>query len=155
VLSAGYLTSQQRKIWAMRLNGYSQAKIARELGVTRQAINKYLNIIDNKVNEALLETARVNKIDLKRVDFKRGIALGYSPEFKVRVIVSYSASNGVQLWYEHKGQCEKCEKLDKCREILLVEAKERNLKLTETETTLPPSKLADTIFIQILGRVKE
>lgn len=150
-LSMGYLTSRQKRIWHLKSKGLLQASIARRLNVTRQTVHKALNVANTKVAQALLETAKINKIRVKTVDHVNGILIGYSPEFKTTAMITFSARNGVQIWYRHEGDCENCDQLQVCRTMLLAEAEDRNIQLPENPNSMLPSKLAEILFSKIIG----
>jgi len=119
--------------------------------VSRQAIHKTLNQANERVLGALLDTAQINKLDVKKADPSKGVLVGYSPGFRSRVFVIYSAQNGVQLWYEHQGQCEGCKRLEDCTQKLLETAKEWEIDLTLEEERLPPTLLAEKLFSEVMG----
>jgi hypothetical protein len=99
----------------------------------------------------LLDTAQINKLDIKKVDPSKGVLVGYSLGFRSKVFVIYSSQNGVQLWYEHNGQCEGCKKHEDCTQKLLETAKEWEINLTKDETMLPPTLLAEKLFSEVTG----
>jgi IS30 family transposase len=150
-LSAGYLTSKQMKIWDLKRRGFLEAGIARELNVSRQTVHKAADVADNKVSQALMETAKLNKIKVKTVDPAIGILSGFSSEFKTPVIVTFSARNGVQVWFRHEGDCKNCDQLQICKETLLAETKDRNISFPENADSMLPSKLAEILFSKITG----
>jgi hypothetical protein len=114
--------------------------------VSRQAIHKTLHKANNKVHKALLDTAEVNKLDVERVNSEKGFLVGYSPGFRSRVFLTYSPKNKVQLWYEHQGQCEGCQRWGECSQKLQEIAKEWEIDLKEEESSLPPTLLAEKLF---------
>lgn len=153
-LSTAYLTLKQRQIWDLKRRGLLQTDIARRLNVTRQTINKALNIANSKVSQALLETVKINKIRIKTIDPTKGVLIGYSPEFKTDALVTFSNRNGVQIWYRHEGDCENCDQFTVCRKILLAEAEEREIQLPGNKESIIPSKLAEILFLKIVGEKK-
>jgi hypothetical protein len=150
-LSDGYLTPKQLKIWDQKRRGSLEARIARELDVTRQTVHKAANVADSKVSQALMETARLNKMKVKAVDPAIGILSGFSSEFKTPAIITFSARNGVQVWYKHEGDCANCDHLENCRKTLLAEMEERNIQPPENLESISPSKIADLLFHKITG----
>jgi len=153
-LSTGYLTSKQKHIWDLKGKGFLEANIARKLDVSRQTVHKALKIANDKVSQALQETAKLNKIRVKTVDPTNGTLVGYSPEFKTTAIITFSAKNGVQIWYRHEGDCENCDQLKACRTTLLAEAEERDIQLPENRISMLPSDLAEILFSKIIGERK-
>ena len=103
-----------------------------------------------KVEAALNHTAEANMLDVQYVDRIRGVLLGYSPSSRERVIVTFSAVNGVQTWHYQQPDCGSCEWVNRCRERLIQEAAERDVNLPEGLTSLPPSQLAHHIFSQVI-----
>ena len=150
-LSLGYLTPKQKMIWDLKSRGLQEAHIARKLNVTRQTVHKALDTANVKIGEALEEVARINKIDVETFSPERGFLKGYSNHFKTQAFITFSAKNGVQVWYKHEGDCEKCSKLETCRETLLAEAKDRNFLLLDDTSKILPSKLAEALFAKIAG----
>ena len=150
MLPRAYLTDRQLEIWRLLLRHSSKAEIGRRLGVTRQAIHDTEGIITPKVDGALQHAADANMLDVLSVNSSKGVLLGYSPSTKERVIVTFSATNGVQTWHYQQPDCGVCEWVDRCRDRLIQEAAERDVRIPEDMTGLPPSKLAHHIFSQII-----
>lgn len=150
-LSLGYLTLKQKTIWDLKSRGLQEADIARRLEVTRQTVHKAIDAANLKIGEALQETAKLNKIEIERLDPDKGYLLGYSPHFKTQAFITFSAKNGVQIWYKHEGDCEKCSQLQTCREALLAEAKDRNFLILDDTSKILPSKLAEALISKITG----
>ena len=150
-LSAGYLTARQKQIWTLQRKGLIEADIGRWLKVTRQTVHKAVNIANDKVSRALLETAQLNRIKVRSLDPTEGILIGHSPAFKTTAIITFSARNGIQVWYKAEEHCESCDQLERCREILLAEAEERGVQLPENKDWMLPSELAEVLFSNIMG----
>jgi hypothetical protein len=66
-----------------------------------------------------------------------------------------SAKNGIQVWYKHEGNCEKCKKLETCRNTLLAEARDRNFLLLDDTSKILPSKLAEALFAKLADEEDE
>jgi len=150
-----YLAPKQSVIWSLRREGMSQAEIGRQLGVQRQGINEQLHVIDEKVGRALMEAAQSNRLDMRRIDTVNGILEAYSPSYDIPVIVSFSKTNGVQVWYLYEGRCENCNRSPACLSMLKAEAEERGIKLTEEDLRLLPTKLGRKIFSKIAKSLEE
>jgi len=153
-LSTGYLTLKQKQIWNLKSKGHLEASIARRLNVTRQTVHKSLNVANTKVSQALQETAKINKLQVKTIDPTKGFLMGYSPELKTEAMITFSARNGVQIWYRHEGDCEKCDQLQTCRTTLIAEAEDRNIQFAANPHSILPSKLAEILFSKITGEPK-
>ncbi len=150
-LSSGYLTSKQRQIWNLKSRGLPEVNIARKLDVTRQTVHKALRAANTKIAQALQEAAKLNRIRIQTLDLHRGILKGYSSEFKTEAMITFSARNGVQIWYKHDGDCGNCDQLQTCRAILFAEAQDRNVQLPKDCEALQPSKLAEILFACLTG----
>ncbi len=146
MLPNAYLTERQLEIWSLRLRGISKAEIGRMLDITRQAVYDAENIMLEKVELALTHAAQSNMIEPQHIDATRGILLGYSPQTQQRVIITFSARNGVQTWHYQQPNCNICRLVSNCRNRLIDEAEERGVNLTNEERKLPPSKLAQRVF---------
>ncbi len=151
----GYLTPKQSLIWSLKSDGLSEANIARKLVITRQTVHHALNTANQKIGESLEETANINKIEIEIMDPSRGFLTGYSSHFKTQAFITFSAKNGIQIWYKHEGNCEKCNRLKACREILLEEARDRKLTLQDQAGQMLPSKLAEILFSAITREKKD
>ena len=151
----GYLTLKQRNIWSLFKKGLSQSDIANKFRISRQTVNKTLTTIRAKLSKALMEAARINRIEVRRIDPLKGILVGYSPDLNSEVVITFSAKNGIQVWYKHEGNCENCRMKEECMKILLSEAEERGIKLSEEDRSKKPSELAKILFSKILSEVHE
>ena len=146
----GYLTPKQRKYWGLRRSGLTQADISREMDVTRQTVNKTFNVVDSRVSRALLEAAQVNRVEINRVDPEKGFLLGRSPSLGMEVLVTFSDRNGILVWYRGEGGCSECSWQSSCKKKLLIEAEDRGIQLPEAVEDMKPSKLAETLFNNIM-----
>jgi DNA-binding CsgD family transcriptional regulator len=150
MLPRAYLTDRQLEVWRLRLRGLSKAEIGRRRGVSRQAVYDAEGVMLRKVEAALRHAAGANMIEVRHIDPTKGILLGYSPATKNRVIVTFSARNGVQTWHYEQPDCGACQWEDRCRNRLLAEAEERGIRVLDEERQLPPSKLAHLIFSRVI-----
>lgn len=130
------------------------SEIGQQFGITKQAVSKALKGIESRVQKALAETARAAKIDVYHVDPGLGVLLGFSRERREKVIVTFTAKNGVHIWHFHSDSCRGCEYQDDCRRLLIDEAAERNVQLSSEEKDEPPSALARTVFSKVLPGVE-
>lgn len=153
--SFGYLTNKQRRMWSLRLKGLTQAQISREMSVTRQTINKAFNSIDTKITRTLMEAADINRIDMRRLSPTEGYLYGRSSKFNTDAVITFSATNGIQIWYKGMEHCENCSEVESCRRMLLEEAEERGINLPEVAGSMRPSELADFILSKIVGEWKD
>ncbi len=145
-LPQAYLTDRQLEIWKLRFKGLKQAEVGRRLGITRQGVYDAEKQMLYKVESALKHVAQVNRLDVDTLDPSKGSLHGYHPATKNRVIVTFSATNGVQTWHYEDPDCDVCQWEENCKQRLLDEADERDIQLSDEERMQPASKLAHTIF---------
>src|SRR4030042_6297376 len=96
---------RQLRIWALRREGLSRADIGRRLGITRQAVCNVMGSIEDQVSQTLRAVAAAAKIEERHLDASNGMLLGYSHGTRNRVIVTFSATQGAQIWQHHTGNC--------------------------------------------------
>ncbi|MEG3057173.1 MAG: hypothetical protein RQM90_14650 [Methanoculleus sp.] len=140
------LNDRQFIFWSLRRSGLANIQIAEEFRISRQAVSKAIINMDRKVEEALLAMAHANKIDVERMNTERGILFGHSIPFDVNAVVFVSADHGVQVWYEHEGDCGSCPRYTQCIELLWSYADELGITLAETDD---PTRLADELFAKL------
>lgn len=92
--------------------------------------------------------AKANQIAVQKIDPGRGILLGQSIPFRTAAIIFVSQKHGVQVWYEHDGDCGSCQRYTECIELLWDYASELGFAL---EKTADPTKMAEELF----GKIKE
>lgn len=140
------LNDRQFIFWRLRRSGLANIQIAEEFCISRQAVSKAIINMDQKVEEALLAMAHANKIDVDRMNTERGVLFGRSIPFNVDAVVFVSSDHGVQVWYEHEGDCSSCSRYTKCIELLWGYADELGIKLAKTDD---PTRLADELFAEL------
>ena len=127
-------------------------EIADKKKISTASVSKTLKNVNSRIEELLKSAASSNKIKLDILSSKQGYARGYSPPLKIRVYITYSPANGIQLWYDHKGSCEMCEVLNGCRDLLIKEFKEREIEIPHK--AIRPSDLSALLFSKIEGRLE-
>ena len=137
---------KQFEFWKMRRNGNPNITIANLLGISRQAVSKALLLMDTKIESALREMAQSNQIAIEKINPERGILLGRSVPFKTAAIIFVSDKHGVQVWYEHDGDCGTCQRFTECIELLWDYATELGIRI---EKTTDPTKMAEELFTKV------
>jgi len=99
--------------------------------------------------------AQVNRLDVDYLDPRKGILHGYHPSTRNRVIVTFSARNGVLTWHYEQPDCGACRWVDNCRRRLMDEADERGVRLSEGDREKPPSRLAHAIFSSLIPGLEQ
>ena len=150
MLPQAYLTERQLEIWRLRFKGFSKAEVGRQLGITRQAVYDAERYTLEKVESALRHIADASRIEVRYLDPSKGVLLGLDPSTSNRVIVTFSARNGIQTWHYENPDCFECRWAEQCRKRLMEESEERNVSLSDEDKDLPPSKLAHIIFSRVI-----
>ena len=140
------LDERQFAFWRLRRSGIPNIHIADRFKISRQAVSKALLSMDRKVEETLIEMAQANQIEIERLNPEIGVLFGRSVPFDAAAIVFVSADHGVQVWYEHEGDCGACPRYARCIELLWGYADELGITLEKTDD---PTRLADELFAKL------
>jgi hypothetical protein len=137
---------KQFLFWTMRRSGVPNITIATQMGISRQAVSRALLLMDEKVGTTLKEMAHANQIAVEKINSERGILLGRSIPFQTAAIIFVSKKHGVQVWYEHDGDCGTCQRYTECIELLWDYGDEIGIKLKKTDH---PTKMAEELFEKV------
>ena len=140
------LDSRRFAFWSLRRSGLPNIRIAERFRISRQAVSKALLTMDRKVEETLLDIANANQIEVERLNAEIGVLFGQSIPFDAGAIVFVSKDHGVQVWYEHEGDCGACPRYARCIELLWDYADELGIALTKTDD---PTRMADELFAKL------
>jgi transcriptional regulator len=139
---------KQFGFWKMRRSGMQNVSIANTLGITRQAVSQALRQMDEKVESSLREMARANQIRVDKIDVERGVLFGRSIPFQTDAFIFVSEKHGMQVWYEHDGDCSSCDEYTTCIEFLWDFASELGIRI---EKTADPTRMAE----ELLNKIRE
>lgn len=140
------VNDRQFAFWRLRRSGLPNIQIADRFSISRQAVSKALIAMDRRVEETLLAMAQANQIEVERLNAEIGVLFGRSVPFDAGAIVFVSADRGVQVWYEHEGDCGACPRYARCIELLWGYADELGIALTKTDD---PTRMADELFAKL------
>lgn len=140
------LDSRRFAFWSLRRSGLPNIRIAERFRISRQAVSKALLTMDRKVEETLLDIANANQIEVERLNAEIGVLFGQSIPFDAGAIVFVSKDHGVQVWYEHEGDCGACPRYARCIELIWDYADELGIALTKTDD---PTRMADELFAKL------
>jgi predicted transcriptional regulator len=140
------MDEKQFGFWKMRRNGTPNITIANLLGISRQAVSKALLGMDEKIESTLREMAQANQIMTEKINTERGVLVGRSIPFKTAAIIFVSEKHGVQVWYEHDGDCSACQRYTDCIELLWDYATELGIRI---EKSADPTKMAEELFMKV------
>ncbi|MDD1680381.1 MAG: hypothetical protein LUQ35_02090 [Methanoregula sp.] len=141
---------KQFGFWKMRRNGSSNITIANLLGISRQAVSRALLVMDEKIESTLREMAQANQIAIEKINAERGVLIGRSIPFQAAAIIFVSEKHGMQVWYEHDGDCGSCQRYTECIELLWDYATELGIRI---EKTADPTKMAEELFKKVKAMV--
>jgi len=139
---------KQFRFWKMRRSGQSNISIANMLGITRQGVSQALRVMDEKIDASLREMAQANRIQIETIDVDKGVLFGRSVPFQTRAYIFVSEKHGMQVWYEHDGECGSCDEFTKCTEFIWDFASELGITITKTAD---PTKMAEELLAKIRG----
>ena len=142
---------KQFGFWALRRSGESNIGIANRFNISRQAVSRALLLMDEKIEGTLLGMAQANQISVENVDAERGILIGRSVPFQTAAVIFVSEKHGVQVWYEHNGDCGTCQRYTECIELLWDYATELGVKI---EKTADPTKMAEELFVKVKAMMR-
>jgi predicted transcriptional regulator len=140
------MDEKQFAFWKMRRTGTPNITIANLLGISRQAVSKALLVMDGKIELALKDMAQANQIAIEKINAERGVLLGRSIPFQTAAIIFVSEKYGMQVWYEHDGNCEACQRYTECIELLWDYATELGIRIKKTAD---PTKMAEELFVKV------
>ena len=144
------LDEKQFGFWKMRRSGTPNITIANLLGISRQTVSKAILGMDEKIESTLCEMAQANQIVTDKINAERGVLVGRSIPFKTAAIIFVSEKHGVQVWYEHDGDCGACQRYAECIELLWDYATELGIRI---EKSADPTMMAEELFIKVKARV--
>jgi predicted transcriptional regulator len=140
------MNEKQFGFWKMRRNGMSNISIANIVGITRQGVSQALRVMDEKIEASLREMAHANRIQVEKIDVKKGVLVGRSIPFQTNAYIFVSEKHNMQVWYEHDGNCISCDEFTKCIEFIWDLAAELEIKLEKTQD---PTGMAEELLAKI------
>jgi hypothetical protein len=144
------MDEKQFVFWKMRRSGTPNITIANLLGISRQAVSKALLGMDEKIESTLREMAQANQIMIEKINAERGVLVGRSIPFQTAAIIFVSEKHGVQVWYDHDGDCDTCQRFTECIELLWDYATELGIRI---EKSADPTKMAEELFEKVKAMV--
>jgi DNA-binding CsgD family transcriptional regulator len=142
------MNDKQFGFWKMRRSGMSNISIANLIGITRQGVSQALRLMDEKIDSSLREMAQANRIQIEKIDVGRGVLFGRSIPFQTGAFIFVSEKHGMQVWYEHDGDCSSCDEYTQCIEFIWDFAAELGIKI---EKTRDPTKMAEELLAKVRG----
>jgi hypothetical protein len=140
------MNDKQFGFWKMRRSGMSNISIAKQQGITRQGVSQAIRFMDEKIESSLREMAQANRIQIEKIDVERGVLFGRSIPFQTNAYIFVSEKHGMQVRYEHDGDCKACDEFTLCIEFIWDFASELGIKI---EKTADPTKMAEELLAKI------
>jgi len=144
------MDEKQFAFWMMRRSGTPNITIANRLGISRQAVSKALLAMDGKIESALRDMAQSNQIAIDAINTGHGILLGRSIPLQIPALIFISEKHGIQVWYDHEGDCGACQRYTECIELLWDYATELGIRI---EKTADPTKMAEELFTKVKAMI--
>lgn len=141
-----YPSEKQAVIWLKRRQGIAPSIIAERLNVSRAYVSKSLKQAENRIRLLLEHEANVNRIRLHHISQRHGLAMGYCAAHKTETTITYSPTLGIQVWYDHEGDCDSCSEFSECTKLLDIIAKEWKIPLS---MNAEPNRVAQDLFSKI------
>ena len=149
--SLRYPTKQQGIVWLRRRRNEPSSEIAKSMKVSRPYITKAQRIAEERITTLIRHTASVSRINLRRMSPTYGIGVGHCPSYNSDAYITFSPNFGLNVWYDHMGDCESCEEKSNCEQVLRNLAEEWEV---EVPNGVQPTLLAKTLFDTILRNLK-
>ncbi|MDF1540238.1 MAG: hypothetical protein P1Q69_15195 [Candidatus Thorarchaeota archaeon] len=138
-----YPTEQQSQIWLARRQGIAPSDIADKMGVTRAFVSKSLRSAEKRIEDLINHTAQINRIQLHHISSRHGMGIGYCAAYKSETIIAYSSKMGIQVWFDHHGDCDSCADFKECTRFLSTMSKEWKIPLA---SNAEPTRVAQHLF---------
>ena len=145
-----YPTEQQAQIWIDRRQGTAPSKIADKMGVTRAFVSKSLRNAEERIQDLIEHAAQINRVQLHHMSSRHGLGIGYCAAYKSETIIAYSPKMGIQVWFDHHGDCASCADFDGCVRLLSTLSKEWKIPLARNAE---PTRVAQDLFTAIKKRL--
>ena len=143
-----YPTRRQTQVWIRRRKRVAPSEIAKELKVSRPFVSKAHRIARRRVSNLLKNAAAINRITLSNSSPDHGFAYGYCPGTGTSSYITFSPKFGVHVWFDHEGDCSKCDEQSECWRILNGLAEDWEI---EVPTNMPPTDVASMLFKRMMG----
>ena len=94
----------QFSYWNMRRKGVSQSEIARQFGISRQAVSKSVKLQERDILFKLLDYAQASRVLVEWVSATKGLLVGIIPQLgNIACLVVMDDSDRMQMFYDPAG----------------------------------------------------
>ncbi|RLG76775.1 MAG: hypothetical protein DRO12_03895 [Thermoprotei archaeon] len=98
-------------------DGKRESEVAKELGVSKQAVSKFVREGRARLTEIFLEVTEVLHADLVRINLSKGYAIIKPRQLRVKAYVFYVPGSGPRVLFEGDIRCSE-EARTLCREVV-------------------------------------
>lgn len=150
------LTPNQKTVLELVGEGLSYSEVARKLAVSKQHIQQTYRLATSMILSGLMDVARANQVEVRKIDPAKGVLWGYSPWLKNQVFITFTPKRGVRVWnwVEKPDEVRDRALLDDAKTYLLEQADSTGIAVTSQEKALHPAKLAQLIFSRLMPEAR-
>ncbi len=112
------LPERMEQAWLLTARGLSEADAARELGTSRQAVNKAVRDARARLAAWFVEMTESLNADLIRMDAVRGLAVMRSRQLALRIYAIYVPGRGLRVIFGMEPLCPGRDGRRHCREVV-------------------------------------
>lgn len=146
-----YPSAREANIWLQRRQGTPPSVIADKLEVERPYISKVLRKTEKRILQLLEHAAYINRVQVQHISGVQGIAVGYCAAYKSETIISYTPELGIQVWFEHRGDCSSCSEYSRCVNLISSLSSDWSIPLARNAG---PIEAVDDLFDKILKQLQ-
>ncbi len=137
-------------IWLRRRQDKRPSDIAQEFKVSRPFVSKAQRVAEERIKKLIQHTALTNRINIRQTSAQYGFAVGFCAAHQMNTYILFSPKIGVQVWFDHEGECGTCSEKQECIQTLHQLASEWEISIKKD---MPPSELAGQMFDEIMRRL--
>ena len=118
-------------------------QVAEEKGISAAAISQFLKDANMRILDMFEQLAETMKAKITHISSEEGLAIGKMNYCEGQLVFfTYSAINGLNIWYEEEldANCSECERFNRCVEVIRIEYKERGMIEASMSQTNPDEK---------------
>ncbi len=103
-----------------------------------------------RIENVLKHVASVNRVKVRHISGKFGLAVGYSLTHRTDTYITYSPAMGAKSWYPHTGHCDDCSERLNCEKEIRQLAIDWKVSIRED---LLPAELGKHLFGTVMRRL--
>ncbi len=108
MVTSGPKAEMQFRYWDLKRKGATQSQIAREFGISRQAVNKSIKIHEKAVMYRILEAVQTAGGIVEWSDASRGILIGLTPQLgDLQYLIILDPLNRVRMFYDQSSNADR------------------------------------------------